>query len=136
MITSIKKATYILSIGLCITSGISQAKMVTFDTILKNHAGKNYQRALTDAIEQAGNVLVYVGSEARCKYCKTTMDAIRKLITEFPDVLFITISSDKYPSFKSGTIPKLKFYVNGVYITVTDSQNLAQLRASLKKYYR
>jgi hypothetical protein len=136
MIKSIQKLGASLCALLLLASTIIYSKMVTFDAVLKNHPGKNYTRTLTDAIEEAGNVVVYVGSEKRCKFCKITMDAIRKLLSEFPDVLFIIIGSDTYPNFKSGTIPKLKFYVNGLFITVTDSQNINQLRASLKKYYR
>lgn len=133
-----------IALGLALIAGMhATAAQLTFDAFIKGAANKDMVfRALGEVVKKYPKLVIYFGKKA-CKYCVKTEQSIAALLAQYPDVMFVMIDLAKYPFFangavfkKSNTVPKVRFLLNGIEITITDSLTVAELKALLDQYYR
>jgi thiol-disulfide isomerase/thioredoxin len=126
-----------IALGLALVAGIqATAGMQNLDTLLSRAADKTSAfKLIEEIVKKYPKLVLYFGKDS-CKFCKTTKAAIAQLLSSYPDVMFIMIDLGKYPFFKNGTMPKVRFHLNGIEAKITDSLTVAQLKAYLDQYYR
>lgn len=85
----------------------------------------------------SGNVVVdfYATWCGPCKYMSRTIDQVA---AKFPNVTFLKVDTDQFPSIASGirSIPTLVLYKNGSQVTrIAGAKDAASFTSLLKQYY-
>lgn len=114
----------------------AHAGVIYLDSLL--HGARNeaaVRKAILEYIQTHGKVVFYFGTE-NCKACISTKDAINKLLSQFPDVIFVIVDLAQYGYLKGASWPRLRFHKNGTFLTETKSLTMPQLKALLNSYYR
>jgi hypothetical protein len=94
------------------------------------------RKAILEYIQKHPKVVFYFGIE-NCKSCTTTKAAITKLLSQFPDVMFVLVDLAQYKYLKAGSWPRLKFHKNSIVLEETTRPvTMPELKALLNTYYR
>ncbi len=111
------------------------AGMISLDSMLNGRRDEvSIRKVLFEAVMKYGKVVLYFGAEW-CGACRSTKTAILELLSQFPDVMFVLVDLTKYPSLKTGSIPKIRFHKNGAFLQETGSLSKVRLKALLNQYY-
>lgn len=132
----------VMQVQPCKAVSLDSGRITTLGLICAQNPGLSPSQSLFDVIRAEKKVVVYIGrpeasGKRRCGPCIATMNALQSLCARYPDVVFIYIDSEKYPSLRSiATVPELRFYKNGAQLAITQSLSLAALQTKLNGYYK
>lgn len=117
-------------------NAVSAVNQINFDAFIKGSVSKAAAFKVLEEIAKKYPMLVVYFGQKPCKYCVKTEKAIADLSKEYSDVIFVMVNLAKYPFFKNGTWPKVRFLKNGISCCPEkNSLNTAELKKLLDQFY-